>query len=91
MKKANVRIVYYSRKMLQTLDLNAATRVLMDEFGDRVSVAFEPMTNSERITAEDNSAQITVVTCRFMVKLGADGASVRREDLEEKIVAAGRK
>jgi len=92
MSENTVLLLYHSRKMLLTLDLNAAIEVLLDEFGTCPVLKLRPMSEDERRSAEDHSGPIPLVTERFhLLALSAQVGATRRLDLEEKIVHLGRK
>ena len=50
MSHQDVLLIYHSKKMLLTLDLNTVVEILLAEFGDALNLAFRPM-NPEELAA----------------------------------------
>lgn len=79
-----VRVLYYSQRLLQALDLNHLVSILLEEYGERVSVEFAPMSAAERASLERFEPPVTLVERRiFIVEDG--GEPKRRVDLEDVI------
>ncbi|NTX03323.1 hypothetical protein [Myxococcus sp. CA040A] len=75
-----------------TVDLNTLMEVLLEQFGPRVTLEVQPMTESEKALAEENLGIVTAVRSRFILtEVRSDQESIRHKDLEERIIQKGRK
>jgi len=89
MKVNRVVVKYFSRHMLQTVDLAALFNTLFDIYGDNVTIEFVAMTEMERRASTDESALVPIVRNRFQIfETGVATAIQRRPDVEQALIAA---
>ena len=79
-----VRILYYSQRLLEAIDLNHLVSILLQEYGERVNVEFAPMSAAEKASLKRFVPPVNLVERRiFIVEDG--GEPRRRRDLEDVI------
>ena len=92
MTRKKVELVFHSSKMLLTLDLQKVFEILVEEYGEELTLSVMPMTAAERAASEDSSGPVTLVPTRFILREVHDGKRiVRRVDIEERMIHEGRK
>lgn len=102
MDKAHLQVKYYSRRGLELIDFNWLLRVLLEKYGDPLTVEFTEMSEEERNDATDfepvglneDSATaeppIGIIRDRFRV-FEIHHETVRQPELERMLAARGRK
>ncbi len=86
-----IRLNYYSKKLLLTTDLNSLFERLFDEIGDHFTLACEEMSEQEKDEAISEAGEVRAVEERFHVFVHSDGHYLRRKDIEEASVRLGQK
>jgi hypothetical protein len=78
-----IRLSYYSRKLLLTTDLNSLFKNLFDKVGDHFTLSCEEMSEREKSEAVSENDDIKAVEERFHVFV--------LNDIEEESVRLGQK
>ena len=89
--ETQVRLNYYSRKLLLTSDLNALFARLFDEVGDTFTVSCAEMSAQEKSEAATEVDDLRVIDDRFHIFVLGDGYYLRRKDIEAEAVRLGQK
>jgi hypothetical protein len=84
-----VRVVFYSEKMLGTIDLSVLLKALFRRFGYLVRIEFSMMSEQEKFGNTQIIDGISVVRCRVEI-YEIDGIEQRRQDeIESEIINLG--
>ena len=87
-----ITIKYMNGRLLQTVDLNTAIRILLEEFSDDMEVRFAKMTDTENESFTEVIDTIAFARRRFTLwEHRSDGATRSRIDLEDLIERLGQK
>ncbi len=89
--ETEVRLNYYSKKLLLTADLNSLFERLFDAVGDQFTLSCEEMSEPEKDEAVSEAGEVRMVEDRFHVFVHSDGHYLRRKDIEEESVRRGQK
>jgi hypothetical protein len=85
-----LRIKYFSARMLKTLDMNQLFQCVFGKFGE-CEISFVPMTPQERAEASTDVSGMRTVNERFWIIHRSDDCWVRQREIEETVVRLGQK
>jgi hypothetical protein len=89
--ETDIRLNYFSKKLLLTTDLNSLFERLFKEVGNSFTVSCEEMSEQEKHEAIVEADELPLIEERFHIFVLSDGHYLRRKDIEEKAIYFGQK